>query len=80
MSSACTDWALESVNDTRQSAVDNPRLIYRPRADATPADELAALATVYSFILRCAEAKEGTASPSSQSQTRKEAMDEPLRK
>ncbi len=56
------------------------RIVYRPRPDATPEGELAAFANVYRFLLRCAEAKEGTASPNSQSQTWKEVSNEPLRK
>ncbi len=51
------------------------RIVYRPRPDATPEGELAALANVYRFILRCAEGKEGTTSLSSQSQTWKEVPD-----
>ena len=34
------------------------RVIYTPRSDATPEIELAALANVYSFVLRCAEEKQ----------------------
>jgi hypothetical protein len=34
------------------------RIVYTPREDATPEGELAALATVYAFILKCHEQKE----------------------
>jgi hypothetical protein len=34
-----------------------PRIVYQPRKDASSEGELAALAAVYSFILRCAEAR-----------------------
>jgi hypothetical protein len=36
----------------------NPRVIYRPLAAISPEDELTALASVYSFVLRCAEERE----------------------
>ena len=52
------------------------RIVYTPRPDATPETERAVLVNVYSFILRCAEAKHATASASSQSQTRKEVSNE----
>lgn len=37
---------------------DAPRIIYRPREDATPEGELAALAAVYAFILERHKAKD----------------------
>ena len=33
------------------------RIVYTPHPDATPEGELSALATVYSFVLRCYEEK-----------------------
>ena len=33
------------------------RIVYTPHPDATPEGELSALATVYSFVLRCQEEK-----------------------
>ena len=35
----------------------NPSIIYMPRPDATPEAELDTLASVYAFVLRCAEAR-----------------------
>jgi hypothetical protein len=34
-----------------------PRISYTPRPDATPKGEIAVLADVYSFVLRCGEAR-----------------------
>ena len=34
-----------------------PRVVYYPCPGATPQSELVALASVYSFVLRCAEVK-----------------------
>lgn len=35
----------------------SPRIIYAPRPDTTPDSEIAVLANVYSFVLRCGEAR-----------------------
>ena len=35
----------------------SPHIVYRPRPDATPEGEVTALADVYSFVLRCGEAR-----------------------
>ena len=35
----------------------SPRIFYTPRPDATPEAELDTLASVYSFVLRCGEAR-----------------------
>ncbi len=35
----------------------NPSIIYVPRPDAAPEAELDTLASVYAFVLRCAEAR-----------------------
>jgi hypothetical protein len=35
-----------------------PRIVYRPREDATPEAELKALAAVYKFVLGCHAKKE----------------------
>jgi hypothetical protein len=34
-----------------------PKVVYRPRYDATPEGELAVLATIYAFVLKCHEQK-----------------------
>ena len=34
-----------------------PRIIYSPRPDAAPENEISAIADVYSFVLRCAREK-----------------------
>jgi hypothetical protein len=34
-----------------------PKIVYCPRPDATPEGELDVLASVYSFVLRCGEAR-----------------------
>jgi hypothetical protein len=41
----------------RRGVMDKPRLVYVPREDATPEAELAALVTVYQFVLEHAEHK-----------------------
>ena len=38
---------------------DNPAIVYRPRADASPEAELDALASVYKFVLDCSDARRG---------------------
>ena len=48
-----------------------PRIVYAPRADATPEEELVALASVYRFVLDCHARKKG-ASPSAPDNARKE--------
>ncbi len=39
-----------------------PRVTYVPRADATPEGELAALASVYAFVIQAQERKKAAAS------------------
>jgi hypothetical protein len=41
--------------------MDDPRLEYLPREDATPEGELAALAAVYAFIIQAHERKKAAA-------------------
>jgi hypothetical protein len=41
--------------------MDDPRLEYLPREDATPENELAALAAVYAFIIQAHERKKAAA-------------------
>jgi hypothetical protein len=38
----------------------DPRLVYLPREDATLEEQLAALASIYNFVLECAERKKST--------------------
>jgi hypothetical protein len=45
------------------------RIVYTPRWDATPEDELSALASVYEFILRCAEERRKAGSAHSERDT-----------
>ncbi len=40
--------------------MDDLRLSYVPRADATPEGEIAVLAFAYRFVLECRERKQGT--------------------
>ena len=40
-----------------EGTVGEPRLVYVPREDATPEGELAALAAVFAFVIRCHEEK-----------------------
>jgi hypothetical protein len=44
-------------HDVRQSSTDDPRVAYVPSEYATPEGELAALAAVYAFILKCHKQK-----------------------
>jgi hypothetical protein len=41
--------------------MDDPRLEYLPREDATPEGELAALAAVYAFVIQAHEQKKAAA-------------------
>jgi hypothetical protein len=43
------------------------RIVYTPRPDVTPEDELSVLASVYAFILRCSEERRKTDSAHSDS-------------
>ena len=47
----------------RRDALDETRLVYVPREDATPEGELAALTAAYSFVIRCHEAKRESPEP-----------------
>ena len=55
------------------------RIFYTPRSDATPEGELNALAAVYKFLLD-RHAEKNAADQDAQSYKRKEASDEPLMK
>lgn len=46
-----TDFYLRLFATNMRDAMDNPRLVYVPRKDATPEGELVALAAVYRFLL-----------------------------
>lgn len=53
-----TDAKYGGARDARRSTTDDPRIAYIPREDATPEGELAALAAVYAFILKCSEQRQ----------------------
>ena len=48
-----------NAKDARKSTLNDPRLVYSPREDATSEGESAVLAVVYRFILDCHERKKG---------------------
>ena len=58
--------------------MNDPRIIYTPRPDATPESELSALAAVYKFLLNRRVGREA-ADLNTQSHARKEVCDEPLK-
>jgi len=65
----------------QMSRTSEDRIVYTPHPDATAETEAAALSTVYRFLLLGrGRAAEETGTRSSQSHTRKEVPDEPLRK
>jgi hypothetical protein len=45
------------------------RIVYTPRLGATPEDEISTLASVYEFILRCAEERSKVGSAQSERST-----------
>ena len=59
--------------------MNDPRLIYTPRSDVTPEDELNALAAVYKFLLDRHVGKDA-ADRSTPSHKRKEVSDARLKK
>ena len=58
--------------------MNDPRIIYTPRSDATPENELNALAAVYKLLLDLLNGRDA-ADRSTQSHARKEVCDEPLK-
>ena len=55
-----------------------PKIVYRPRPDATPEGELNTLAAVYKFFLNRRVCRDA-ADRSTQSHAKKEVCDEPLK-
>ncbi len=55
-----TDAKEPEDRDARQGKPDAPRVVHVPRNDVTPDGELAVLATVYAFVLKCREDKAAT--------------------
>lgn len=54
----------------------NPKIIYTPRADATPETELQALANVYRFILDCHEKNKAAEAHGGEDDARKGDLDD----
>lgn len=52
--------------------MDSTRITYRPRPDATPEDEVRALAEAYRFILQASEEKKKGARPGTLDDAKKE--------